>query len=55
VTRRRDGGGWGWREGARAPHVAFVPDDAGCDVRPEERNDYVAFTFPRCGRMNGKK
>jgi predicted RNA-binding Zn-ribbon protein involved in translation (DUF1610 family) len=41
--------------GYAAPHVAFVPDDAGCGVRLEERNDCVAFTVPHCGRMNGNK
>jgi hypothetical protein len=47
--RRRNEGGWGWREAAWTPHVAFILDDAGCGVRPEERNGCVAFTVPAAG------
>jgi hypothetical protein len=51
---RRNEGGWGWHEAAWAPHVAFVLDDAGCGVRPEERNGCVAFTIPAAGEWTVK-
>jgi hypothetical protein len=61
AARRRDEGGWGWREDAWARRhvrasrrIQAERDDAGFGVAAAERNNPDAFGVPRCSVQNAK-